>query len=382
MKILHQGHNEGDGIMIGNFPGYFLLACLLISFFFLFKLFSPFLTILVLSAILATAFHPLYAKILKAFKGRSRMAALTMCFLILVVIIVPLLIFILLLGKQAFDTYAFIQQQVQVGFLDQYIKWQPGGMIYDLLGGVRDQFGPIVNFDDINIKQGITDLAGTVTSWVAGQSANIIKGFGGILLSFFIMFFALYYFFKDADRITKKLMVISPLPEEYERRLFHKFKEISLATLYGIFLTSIVQGIIGGIGFAIAGIPHALFWGTAIALFSLIPVVGTSVVWLPASIILIATGNLTSGIFLFCWGILIVSTVDNFLRAYFIGGRTNTNQLLMFLSVFGGIGMFGLVGVIFGPLILTLFFTFLHIYELEYDKVLHRKRAVKAVSKK
>jgi predicted PurR-regulated permease PerM len=157
---------------------------------------------------------------------------------------------------------------------------------------------------------------------------------------------------------------------------------MSLATLYGIFLTSIVQGIIGGIGFAIAGIPHALFWGTAIALFSLIPVVGTSVVWVPASLILIATGNLTSGIFLFCWGILIVSTVDNFLRAFLIGGRTNTNQLLMFLSVFGGIGMFGLVGVIFGPLILTLFFAFLHIYELEYDKVLHRGKAVKPVPKK
>lgn len=117
-----------------------------------------------------------------------------------------------------------------------------------------------------------------------------------------------------------------------------------------------------------------MFWGTATALFSLVPVIGTSIVWLPAGLILLATGNVFGGVFILLWGLLIVSTVDNFLRAYLIGGKTNTNQLVMFLAVFGGIGVFNLVGVIFGPLILTLFFTFVHIYEMEYDKVLHRMR--------
>jgi predicted PurR-regulated permease PerM len=374
MKIIHPGHNKGNGIMIRNFPGYFLIACLIIFFVLLFRLFSPFLTALILAAILATAFHPLYVRILKAFRNHSRLASLTTCFLIMVVIIVPLIIFILFLGKQAYDTYNFIHQRIQEGVLDPYIKWQKGGMIYDSLGVLRDQLGSAFDFDSLNIKQGIMDAAGTVTSWIAAQSTAIIKGFGGLLLSFFILIFSLYYFFKDADVIVKKLMVISPLPLEYEKKLFSKFKEISLATLYGIFLTSVVQGIIGGIGFAIVGIPNSLFWGTAIAVFSLIPVVGTSIVWLPASVILMSTGNLAGGIFLFCWGLLIVSTVDNFLRAFLIGTRTKTNQLLTFLSVFGGIGMFGLVGVIFGPLILTLFFTFLHIYEMEYDRLLHYRK--------
>jgi predicted PurR-regulated permease PerM len=365
---------KGDGIIIKNFPGYFLVFCIIISAWFLIDVFRPFFTILIIGAILATAFYPLYKRMLKIFRGRARLASITMCFLVLVLIIVPLLLFILLLGRQAFDTYSFIQTQVHNGVLDPYLKWQPGGMIYDSLGVIREYLGTSVDFSSIDLKKGITDSAQLVTSFLAAQSAAVLKGFGGLLLSFFILIFAMYYFFKDAEVIIKKIMVLSPLPQEYEIELFKKFKEISLATLYGIFLTSIVQGIIGGIGFVIAGIPNALFWGTAIAVFSLVPVVGTSLVWLPASIIMLATGHLQAGIFLFLWGLLIVSTVDNFLRAFLIGGRTNTNQLLTFLAVFGGIGMFGLVGVIFGPLILTLFFTFLHIYELEYDRVLHPKK--------
>ncbi len=368
MKEVHQGHSKGDGIMIRNFPGYFLIACLLVFFFFLLRLFAPFLTVLILAAILGTVFNPLYKRVLKLFKNRARLAALTVCFLILFLIIVPLLIFVLLLGKQAFDTYYFIQDRVQQGMLDPYIKWEKGGMLYDSLGVLRDQVGPVIDLDTLDIKEGIMNTAKSVTSWLAAQSTSIIKGFGSLFIGFFILFFALYYFLKDSDLIVKKMMDISPLPLEYEKKLSAKFREISFATLYGIFLTSIVQGIIGGIGFVIVGVPNALFWGTAIALFSLIPVVGTSIVWLPASIILFTTGHVVGGIFLFFWGLLIVSTVDNFLRAFLIGARTKTNQLLMFLSVFGGIWMFGLVGVIFGPLILTLFFTFLHIYEIEYAK--------------
>lgn len=364
---------RGDGIVIKNFPGYFLLICIVISFIYLFQVFDPFFNILVLAAILATAFHPLYKKLLKAFRNRARLAAATMCVLMLVLIIVPLLLFILLLGRQAFSTYNFIHDQVQIGALDPYLKWQSGGMIYDSVSSLKEQLGSAVDFNSIDLKKGVTDSAQVVTSWLAGQSASILKSFGLVLLSFFILVLALYYFFKDADIIMKKLMVLSPLPLEYEIELFKKFKQISLATLYGIFLTSIVQGIVGGIGFMIAGIPNVLFWGTAIAVFSLVPMVGTSLVWFPASVVLIATGNVQAGIFLFFYGLLIVSTVDNFLRAFLIGGRTNTNQLLTFLAVFGGVGMFGLIGVIFGPLIMTLFFTFLHIYELEYDKVLHPK---------
>ncbi|MFC1750866.1 AI-2E family transporter [Pseudomonadota bacterium] len=364
---------EGNGIVIKNFSGYFLIACLVITAIFLLQVFSPFLTILLLATILATAFRPLYKRIANAFKKRDGLASLTTCFLISVLIIVPLTIFILALGKQSFDTYIFIQQQVQSGSLDYLIAWEEGAIIYDALNWISQQLDGVIDLESIDLKESIIGTAQGIASFLAIQSSVILKGFGWFMIGFFIMLFSMYYLFKDGKAITDYLARISPLPEKYEHELFKKFKKISMATLYGIFLTSIVQGMLGGIGFAIAGIPNALFWGTAMAVFSLVPVVGTGIIWLPAGLILLVSGQIWQGVFLLLWGAGIVGTVDNFLRAYLIGERTKTNQLLMFLAVFGGIFTFGLVGVIFGPLILTLFFTFLSIYEMEYKEANKKK---------
>ncbi len=363
-----------QGLVIEKFPSYFLIACLFITGLFLFNILYPFLTGLVLAAILATAFHPLYHKILALLRNRERWASLLSCFLILVLLVVPLVVFILLLSRQALNTFDFIKHELQAGHYDQYLLWAPGGIIYDFLNNLIGRVDTIIDVKNLDIKTNITNFVQSITSFFLNQAASIINGFLNLLLTFFVMFFAMYYFFKDGHAIIKKIMVLSPLPEKHEVEVFRKFKEISLATLYGIFLTSIVQGIIGGIGFAIVGIPNVLFWGTAIAVFSLIPFVGTSVVWFPAGIILLLSGNYIGGIFLLLWGAFLVSTVDNFLRAFLIGGRTKTNQLLTFLAIFGSIWYFeSLVGVIFGPLILALFFTFLHIYEMEYNRVLHHK---------
>ena len=363
-----------DGeLVVRNFPGYFLIACIVVSSIFLLRVFQPFITVIILAAILSTAFYPLYRRVLKLFRNHEKGASLFTCLLVLFFIVVPVVIFIFLLSRQAYDIYKYIEESLRNGTLDLYLKWETGGVIYDLVGSLRELLNGFVDLSTIDLKDSIIETAKSVAQFLAAQSANIVKGFVWLFISFFILLFAMYYFFKDAKHIIKKLMVLSPLPDKHEHELFRKFKEISLATLNGIFLTSVVQGIIGGIGIAIAGIPNALFWGTAIAIFSLVPVIGTSIIWLPASIILFLTGHVVSGAFLFFWGLLIVSTIDNFLRAYLIGERTKMNQLLMFLAVFGGILAFELPGVIFGPLILTLFFAFLHIYESEYDKVLHKR---------
>lgn len=359
-------------VVIRNFSGYFLLVCIVVAAIFLLIILEPFITVLILAAILATAFSPLYLKILEKLSGRARLASFLTVLIIFFLLLIPLCIFILLLGKQALDTYVYIQESIRNGFLDPYIKWENGGVIYDMLGALKYHLNGFIDFESINLKESITDVAKIVTTYLAEQSANLIKGFGWFLLRFFILLFALYYMFKDAYSIVDKIMTLSPLPDKHEKELFRKFKEISHATLYGIFLTSIVQGIIGGVGFAIAGIPNALFWGTAIAVFSLVPIVGTAAIWFPAAVFLLISGNLLSGGFLFLWGMLIVSTSDNVLRSVLIGGKANMNQLLTFLAVFGGVLAFNLIGVIFGPLILMLFFAFLHIYETEYDKVLHK----------
>jgi predicted PurR-regulated permease PerM len=358
-----------DGIVISNFPGYFLVACLIVTGGILLGVFWPFLTTLILAAILATAFYPLYQWILKLFKNREILASLVTCFLIVVLIIVPLFIFIVLLGRQAVDAYDFVQEQVKAGVLDDIIQWAN-----DFIAYVREMLKGLIDIESIDIKSTIIDLAQSFSSFLVDKTSDILKSFLWILFSFLVLMFSLFFMFKDADKIISRIMTLSPLPDEHEAGLLDKFEEISHATLYGIFLTAIVQGILGGIGFAIAGIPNALFWGTTIAVFSLVPFIGTGAVWFPAAVILLLGQHWFGGIFLLLWGALIVSTVDNFLRAYLIGERTKMNQLLMFLAIIGGIWFFeGLVGIIFGPLVLSLFFAFVHIYEMEYDKVLHRK---------
>ncbi|MBP7058176.1 AI-2E family transporter [Candidatus Gracilibacteria bacterium] len=363
-----------DGILLKNFPGYFLIACVLLCLIGVITIFLPFIGAIILAAVAAVSFYPVYERVFKAVKGRAKLASLLSCLLVAVLIIVPLSIFLLLLWQQTKEIFMYIQQALQNGQVDWLIKWEKGGWLYDSLGNLRDQFRFLVDFDPNNFKRALSDAVSPVSATIALTGAKVLKEIGWFLLDVFVFFFALYYFFKDSDLILKKLMLISPLPYEHEKKLIEKFREISLATLYGIFLTAVVQGIAAGIGYTIAGIPHNIFWATATGLFSLVPMIGTATIWLPTSIIWLAAGHIWEGLFIFFWGLLVVSTVDNFMRTWLIGSKTRTNQLLTFLAVFGGLLLFGLVGVIYGPLILNIFFTLLHIYEIEYATILHRKK--------
>lgn len=372
VKVSEAKIKKMDGVVISHIPGYFLIACIVVSGFYLLHIFSPFIMVLILAAILVTVFYGAYQKILSLVYNRKILASLIATFLIIVLIVVPLLVFVVLLGSQARDVYVYIVEQVRTGALDWLIKWSPGGFIYDSIWFLREHLQGLIDFESIDLKKSIMDFAWTVTDWLVKQSTTLLKGFFWMLINFVVLGFSMFFMFKDGELIIERIKTLSPLPSEHEEELFKKFREISNATLYGIFLTAIVQGTLGGIGFAIAGIPNALFWGTAIGVFSLVPVIGTGTIWLPAAILLLASQSWFGGIFLLFWGAGVVSTVDNFIRPYLISGKTKMNQLLMFLAVFGGIFAFNLIGVIIGPLVLTLFFAFLHIYETEYDKLLHR----------
>ena len=184
------------------------------------------------------------------------------------------------------------------------------------------------------------------------------------------MIFAMFYFIKDGSVIVKKIMALSPLPEPYEKKLFHRLKTMINATLYGTFFTAIIQGFLGGIGFAIAGISQPILWGTVMAFFALAPYVGTAFVWVPAVLILLFTGSFGAGIFLLIWSVLLVSTIDNFLLPYLIGSSAKTYSLLTFLCVIGGIYVWGFPGLVLGPLVLTLLIAMSEIYEAEYRPLL------------
>jgi len=281
---------------------------------------------------------------------------------------VPLTIFTMLLAVEANDTYQMIQKQAEDGFFDKYLQWSDGGFFYDLSKDLEN----VIDIESIDIKENIISWSKNLSGFLVDQTKNVAVGLSSFMISLVVMLFTLFYFFKDGKEIVKKIGVLSPLPFSYEKELFDKIQSMVKSVVFGVFLTAILQGLVGGIGFAIAGISSPIFWGAAIAFFSLVPVVGTALIWVPTALILFVMGDYGMGIFMALWGAFAIGSVDNFARPFLIGGKSKTYPLLMFLVVLGGVLTKGLIGVIIGPLVLVVLMSFLHIYEAEYKRVLKR----------
>lgn len=354
-------------LIINKLPGYFLLLCLVATFYFMFQILAPFLTTLFVAGVLTIAFYPAYRRILKFFGNWERSASLFTCILVVLLTVLPIAIFVILLAGEGESTYQLIQMKMNSGVFDPYIAWLDKFLI-----DARSKIESIVSVQQLDVKSDIINLAQSLSGYLVGQTAVLVKGLSGLLFKFLIMLFAMFYFFKDGDRLVDYFGRISPLPKVHEVELFNKIGSMVKAIMVGVFLTAIAQGLVGGIGFAIAGISSPVFWGTAIALFSLVPMVGTAIIWVPAAIILAIMGSYGAAIFIFLWGMLVIGSVDNILRPYLIGGKAHTYPLMTFFVILGGIWTMGFKGIIVGPLVLMALISFLHIYEAEYSKVLKK----------
>jgi len=358
-------------LIIQNLPGYFLIICLIISLIALFWILSPFVTVLMTAVVLTVVFYPIYKKVLKLFRGRESLASIFSCFLVFFIIVLPLSAFILLITTEAQETYKIISSELSTGKYDKYLTWAEGGYFFDL----KTEISPFFDLDQVNLKQTILDVANDLKGFIINQTVSILGAISSILLSIFLLFFSMYYFFKDGSRIVDKIGYLSPLPSVYELELFKRLNIIIKAIVFGVLMASVAQGVVGGVGFMIAGISGAVFWGTVIAFASLVPVVGTAFVWVPASVILAISGQYWAAIFLFAWGAFVVGSVDNLVRPYLIqgaGSKAKTYPLLTFFVILGGVFTLGFKGIIVGPILLMILLTFLHVYQAEYGKVLKR----------
>jgi predicted PurR-regulated permease PerM len=316
--------------------------------------------------VLVVAFYPIHSRIVKFFRGHKGWASIVSCLLVILIIIIPIAVFILLMASEGVGAYAVIQEKVNSGFLDKFLQWKDGGFFFDL----KRQIDPVINLDSLDIKANIISAAQNVSSFLVSQTTNLLKSLSALMLDFILLLFSMFYFFKDGDVLIERIKHYSPLPSRHEKPFFEKLKSMVSAILIGSFLTGIIQGLVGGVGFAIAGIPNVFFWTAMMAFASFIPLIGTMLIWLPAAIILIATGDYTWGIFLLIWGLVVVGVIDNLVRPYLVGGKAHTYPLLTFFVLLGGIFTMGFAGIIVGPMVLMAFMAFLHIYEIEYGKVL------------
>ncbi|MDA2925356.1 AI-2E family transporter [Acidobacteria bacterium AH-259-L09] len=341
----------------------FLLISSAFVLYFLFQIFQPFLLPISLAVILVSLCYPVFDWTCKKLKGRRGWAALMTCLWVTASIIVPFVVLVVLLAAEVTEVYQQFKRKLDSGELENLLDLKDNAYLQPLLDRIN------LDLDNIDLMGSLADALQQVSLFFLSHSTAMLSGLFHIFtgfLGFLIMLVTMFFLFRDGNRLMEELKTWSPFPERYEQLLVNKFQEITSATVLGSLLTALAQGVAGGLVFWIVGISNALFWGFLTALFSLVPVVGTGIVWVPWAIYLFATGSVGWGIFLVVTEVLFVGMIDNFLRPLFIQGKVKMHTLLVFFAIMGGIAYFGMIGMIFGPIIVAVGLTFLELFKIEF----------------
>jgi predicted PurR-regulated permease PerM len=336
------------------------LVALLISLLFLVMI-RQFIMPLILAGIFSALCYPIYNRFEKWFGGRHAPASAVTIIIVVCVVIVPLSGLLGIVASQALKIGAvakpWITQKIsEPNALSNLIQSLP---FYDSIEPYRSQ---------IITKTG--ELVGSMSSFIIDKVSSATIGTLNIIISVFIMLYCMFFFLMEGEGILKKILYYLPLEDDDERRLLDKFTSVTRATLKGTLVIGVLQGGLAGLAFAVLGIPSAVFWGTIMAVLSVIPSVGSAIVWLPAVILLIATGHIAKGIILFVFCAFVVGSMDNLLRPKLVGRDTEMHELMILFGTLGGIFMFGMIGMIIGPVIAALFVTVWDIYGIEFKEIL------------
>ena len=327
-----------------------LLAATLIALYVCWRMVEPFVEVLLWATVLVIIFYPVHAHILRRARGPST-AAVMSCLLVVLVILAPLTLIALAITSEA------------VGAADALEAGINQMLAPD--SRVRQTLGRWINLDEVLGGQ----WKGSVVDWVQGRSAAIAGGtfkvlgrvLGGLLKIFFVVF-TMYYFFRDSGRIRAALHDVLPLEADQSHQIFERTREVIHGSLYGVVVIAAIQGTLGGLAFWFLGLPSPLLWGAVMFLLSMIPLIGSTIVWVPTALFLLATGYWFKGIFLIVWGAGVIAMVDNLLRPRLVGGRTRLHELIVFFSVLGGLQLFGILGLVVGPVVVALTLALLDVF--------------------
>lgn len=359
-------------LVLPDFARYFFVVAIAAVIILFFWVISPFFTILVYSAFIAVIFYPLHRWLLKDFRGRKSLSAFLSTVIVLLLVLTPLTLFLIFLSQEAVDAYLLLETKIQEIDINNFKGLQDVPIIGERLSIWSQRYG-IAEFlqqAEVDIFGIVQEIGQTISTFLVNTTTSLLRSFGTLVVMVLILLLTVFFFFRDGDEIVAFMKNLSPLPPKYEREIELKLKSTIQAVVFGGFGTAILQGIAGGIGFAIAQVPNVAFWTTIMVLAAFVPYIGASVIWVPVAIALLIQGKLFLGLFLVIWGLVVVSYVDNVARPFLIGSRAKMHPLATFLVVLGGLFVWGIKGIIFGPLILALAITVMHIYQLEYSEVL------------
>ncbi len=338
-----------------------------------FSMIYQFLMAIFLAGLFSALARPVYRRLKIMFNGHRHLASVTTLLLMIVVVLVPLMLLVGIIVGQAIDVgqtvTPWIKQNIEKpDQLTAYLQHLP---FYEHLEPYR---GIILE------KAG--KLVGTLSRWVVGGLSQATLGTAKFLFMTFVFLYTMYFFQMDGAKLIRKILYYLPLNSNDENLMLEKFTSVTRATIKGTMLIGILQGGLAGGAFAVAGIDNAVFWGTVMAVLSIIPSVGSALVWIPAAIILIMQGSVGSGVGLLVFCGVVVGSLDNVLRPILVGKDTKMHELMIFFGTLGGIMMFGISGIFIGPLIASLFVTIWELYGLAFSdylpEVYYKKNPVEA----
>lgn len=332
-------------------------GALLLLGYLVFRITQPFLVPLAWSAVLAIFFYPLHQKVARRLKPTP--ASLVSTLGVTVLLIAPALLILLYTAKQAIDATAHLQglllhpdANITFHVSDWLNKHMPASW----------QSADLSN----SIRQGVERIA----ALIAGKFGSLVKNLFTFFLDLFLVVFGLFFMFRDGDSIVQAVRHLLPFDEAIQHDMLQESGDLIFASVAVGLLIAAIQGALGGIAFAIAGIGASLFWAVVIAFFSLVPVVGTALIWVPAAVWLGVSGHWGKGLLIVFICGAVAGTADNIVRPLLLRNRTRLNELLLFISVLGGLDVFGLLGLIAGPTIVAAAMGVLRVYMDRRDDVL------------
>ena len=321
---------------------------------------KPFLLAVLTAVVITYIFYPLYNKLLKAIK-REALSSFLVLLIILLIMVLPMAFIVNTLSREAVTAYSFVTGIVDKDIFEEECNTEK--LVCKGINYIKDISS------NQKFKEHFRSVFKGVVNFVVDKSSSFLFSIPKKMLEIFLVFFMMFFFFKDGKRIMERLWELITISEKDKKRIKKKISDVSFAVVYGSIFVALIQGLVAGIGYWIFGIKAPIFWGLITAVAALLPFIGTTLVWLPASLFLLLNGLVMSepsgilkGIGLFVYCALIVSTLDNVLKPKIIGAKGKIHPVVVLLGVFGGLAVFGLVGGVVGPLVLALLVTFINMY--------------------
>ncbi|MGH9423258.1 MAG: AI-2E family transporter, partial [Thermoanaerobaculia bacterium] len=306
---------------------------------------EPFLAPIMLGAVLAVVTFPIFKRIRTRMHDGANRAAVAMLVLITFTILLPAFLIIVLLVQEA----NVVVKHLQSGDMERALQRLDISNRMPWLKRVAPDFDPSA----ISPSRVIIPVVQKAPAWIAEHGASVIGGLAGLVIGLFLVLLSAYFFYVEGETIVKEAEALSPLPMRYNVQFAENFKGVIDATFRGQVITSLTQGIFIGIGLAIAGIPGAILWGAVATVFSLLPVVGSAAVWVPAALYLYVLASIGDrsyfgAIFLTVWGVVVVPLIEHIVRPWAMKGKMELPAIPLLVSVLGGMEAFGFVGLIIG----------------------------------